>query len=233
VTAAGRGAVSPLATYYTDPRVAHAVVRYLSSTVRGGLDGRIVTEGHGGGGAFVEALLGAGARVQVLDRDERASALAWPGIERSEVRSFLAPMPAEWPRPDLVVGNPPYTIRVPKAYTDPEDRDELAEARWEAVQAAASVPRKQTKPLEVATDHVLRAIEEAPVVAFVMGSGFQDGVKRYGRLHARGLLDEVLRLVPRPSFNGGGTDSAGSDLLIWRRDRDPCEPARHGWLRWR
>lgn len=95
----------PLQRYYTPDALAERLVALLP--VHGGSR---VLEPSAGGGAFVRALGAMTPHVYALDLDPRAPVLQSRRVAVADRRvgDFLAPLPAGWPRFDLVVGNPPY-----------------------------------------------------------------------------------------------------------------------------
>lgn len=95
----------PLDRYYTPPAVAACVVAAFAPLLPLPLDEATALEPSAGGGAFVRALVAAGALVDALDVDPSA---ACPGVRRS---SFLASGPPGPLAPyDLVAGNPPFAL---------------------------------------------------------------------------------------------------------------------------
>jgi len=90
--------------YYTPHRLARALVARLAvdEWQRGS---GVVLEPHAGGCAFVDALDAHGCPLYVHDIDPTSRAVTDRG---AIVRSFLDPWPDDLPRPDWIVGNPPY-----------------------------------------------------------------------------------------------------------------------------
>lgn len=86
-------------------------------------------------------------------------------------------------------------------------------------------------PFNEAEAHVRRAIETASIgVGFLLRLAFLEGAKRraFWREHPPA---EVHVLVSRPSFTGGGTDSAAYGWFVWRRGH--VGPAHLRFLDWR
>ena len=97
----------PLDRCYTPKALAQAIVDQLD--IR---PGDTVLEGAVGSGAFVEALLAAGADLWVNDLDPDAAGLRMVAPERASQADFGqwdAERPASWPvRFDWIIGNPPF-----------------------------------------------------------------------------------------------------------------------------
>ena len=83
-------------------------------------------------------------------------------------------------------------------------------------------------PFGDAEAHVRRALDLAPNVAFLLRLGFLESAGRIPlwRDHPPAV---VHVLAERPSFTGGGTDSAAYGLFVWGADRD----TRLRWLTWK
>lgn len=82
-------------------------------------------------------------------------------------------------------------------------------------------------PYGDAEEHVRHALTLAPNVAFLLRLAFLEGQKR-GALWDAHPPAEVHVLRKRPSFTGGGTDSAAYGWFVWRRDH--VGPATLGWI---
>lgn len=86
-------------------------------------------------------------------------------------------------------------------------------------------------PFNEAEAHVRRALSVATEgAAFLLRLAFLEGAKRreFWREHPAA---EVHVLVSRPSFTGGGTDSAAYGWFVWRRGH--VGPAHLRFLDWR
>lgn len=88
-------------------------------------------------------------------------------------------------------------------------------------------------PFSCAESHARRAIEVTPggVVALLLRSAFFHGAKR-GAFWERYPARKEYRLVERPSFTGGGTDSAEYSVFVWtpgRELRDDMRSVRRSW----
>ena len=90
--------------YYTPTRLAEAIVERI-----GVEPGTIALEPSAGAGAFVVALTHRKADVYAVDMDPGAEAFGRLGRSRKSVQQFEAPLPGEWPRPSLILGNPPFS----------------------------------------------------------------------------------------------------------------------------
>lgn len=221
--------------YYTRREVAAAIVNRLPLK-----DGDVILEPSSGKGGFLEALIARrereGLKLELLAMDIDPKALTMtvrnPKFRRS-VQSFLTepvdfthksgsvhrvqtadPYPPSWPRPNWVIGNPPYGVKLP---------DEI---------------RKPAVP--VAEPHCWRALElTLQHVVFVLRGGFMASA---GRNRKGGLLDVhpergTSRLSPRPGF-GGGTDMATYVAAWWDSQwssagGDPFFPSGCGTLLWK
>lgn len=223
--------------YYTDRRVARAIVRRLPFE-----PGQIVLEGHAGSGVFLEELITRSReddldlQLLAMDVDDRAPALAIGSPRyRQACQSFLDrpvdwtsaktgithriqtadPYPEDWPAPDWVIGNPPFGVKLPN--------------------------RIRKSPVGVAEAHCWRALElTRRHVVFILRTGFLNASTRRD---PGGLLFEhpprgVWLLTPRPSFTRVGNDMASYCVVWWDREwspPDPASPFRYGldWLRWK
>ena len=234
MTARHRGGSRPCGDgrYFTPDALAEAHVALLPPIPAGAF----VLEAHAGGGAYVRALIGRRHRtgerfsILVMDRDPRVAGLASIEPEhgdRAAVGDFLqlADWPADWPdRVWAVVGNPPYSVRLPVLGKDGQP----------LVYPPSHKRRGQLRErvIEVGTDHTLRALELAThVVSFLLRAGFAGGIERYGRLFAGGRLASRLTVVPRPSFTGGGSDATEFETFTFRPLGEAGEVAG-GWLVW-
>lgn len=166
--------------YYTPDAVAVAIVRGLRL-----LRGTVVLEPSAGGGAFVRALVEAGAIVTTIDIDPAAAGLGQG--HAAAVCDFLRYRR----RHSWIVGNPPFND---------------AEA------------------------HVRHALSLADGgVAFLLRLAFLESTKRAAlwREHPPARVDVLSR---RPSFTGGGTDSAAYAVFRWEAGH--TGPPALGWLDW-
>lgn len=85
-------------------------------------------------------------------------------------------------------------------------------------------------PFRDAESHIRHALTLAPNVAFLLRLAMLEGKTR------RALWEEhppaqVWVLAERPSFTGGGTDSAAYGFFWW--DREWTRPTELGWVSWR
>lgn len=88
-------------------------------------------------------------------------------------------------------------------------------------------------PFDAAEAHARRALALSTVgVAFLLRLAFLEGAKRRGfwREHPASV---VYGLVSRPSFTGGGTDSAAYGWFVWRKDHDPRTDTAFRFLDWK
>lgn len=114
MSSTGRGKRIDGDRYYTPDRLAEAIVERV-----GVARDTIALEPSVGGGAFVSALARRGAIVEAIDLDPAAPGLQ-PGSDTKlgapfrRTQSFEKPLPFEgvdpsWPRPEIVIGNPPFS----------------------------------------------------------------------------------------------------------------------------
>ena len=244
MTARNRGGSVPcaLGRYYTDDDVALAVVRDLDD--RGIVDfarAEHVLEPSAGGGAFVRALRalrderGYAFRVLAIDIDPRAAAAEWADDFRVFDALDVDAWPEEWPdRVDVVIGNPPYSIRVPKLGKDGEPlRYPEHRRRKGGVEPHPKAGQIREAVIEVGTDHALRCLEVARIAVLLFREGFAGGGARYARLWSRGVLLNQDTLVPRPSFTGGSTDSCEyATFALDARGGIPWHRRTRGWVVW-
>ena len=94
----------PLDAYFTPDALATAIVGLLPIQ-----PGALVWEPHAGGGAFVRALTARGAIVTASDINPEAPALLDPHRGPTFGMDFLTCERTDEPRPDWIVGNPPFT----------------------------------------------------------------------------------------------------------------------------
>lgn len=243
MTSRGKAGSEPCARgrYYTAGELAEAVVRDLYA--RGAIeswshdgDPIHVLEPSAGGGAFVRALrnlreeTGIPIVIWAMDVDPTAAAKEWIDPEAGDrfvVADFLRleEWPEDWPdRVDLVVGNPPYSIRVPIL-------DGAGELTYHPT-GHKKAGKLRTLPVEVGTDHTLRALELClGLVAFVFRTDFRGSISRYARLWGQSVLESHDLLVPRPSFTGGGSDSTEYEAFYMRNGAP--DRASSGWLVWK
>lgn len=80
---------------------------------------------------------------------------------------------------------------------------------------------------EVATAHLRRALEIAPIVAWLLPLDILGG-HRAGAGRWRHLPTDVSPIDPRPSFTGGSTDSGEYGFMVFHRDRPDDDT-----IRWR
>jgi hypothetical protein len=227
VTARGRSIVeaSTSGTYYTTVDLAAAVVRGLSFS-----PDDVALEPHVGAGGWAEALLelraqGRGPRVYASDIDPAAAGLRLPGLEGVRVRDALDPLPACWPRPTWMIGNPPYSIRKPvldergKHKRHPKGHKRAGELAYVTV--------------EVGTRHVEHALDvTARHVLYLLPITFLGSRKRLA-LYGQRYLRAAHVLIPRPSFTGTGSDSNEYAMLWWDKQRRAGHGAEIDWTTWR
>lgn len=180
-----------LDAYRTPDALARALVATLDVK-----PGTIALEPSAGGGAFCRALAEHDAVVFAIDIEPAAvgALLDYLVTADAACQDFLAPMPANWPRPHLVCGNPPF---------------DAAEA------------------------HVRRALEVvAPggTVAFLLRLAFLETRARLP-LWQEHPPSVVHVLVERPSFTGGGTDSAAYAFICWKKSYRGA--TRLEWISWK
>ena len=234
MTARNRGGSKPCGDgrYFTPDALAVAHVDLLPPIP----DGAEVLEAHVGGGAYVRALIerrrrtGERFRILVMDRDPRAAGLQAIEPEHGDLAAIgdflsLADWPLDWPdRVWGVVGNPPYSVRVP--HLDSHGN----QIRYPPGHKRAGQLRERV--CEVGTDHTLRALELAiHVVSYLLRAGFAGGIERYGRLFSGGRLASRLTVVPRPSFTGGGSDATEFETFTFRPLGESGD-CNGGWLIW-
>lgn len=229
-----------LGRYYTERPLARAIVRMLPFNLA-----EVVAEPHAGDGRFLAPLVEKnrkGHRLQLfandLDPDAPIHHLQDPPFEVRR-RDFLdgsevlgtTDRPcswADWPQPDWMIGNPPYSIRVLKFNAD-------GSPKWKrhrktgALVLEHGAPVQASKSVEVGTDHVLRMLElSRRHVVVLMPSQFSFGESRYDRLWSRHPLRRKIDIVGRPSFTGSGTSS--SDYSVFWFDKYYTGDPLHGWL---
>jgi hypothetical protein len=239
--------------YYTKDDVARAAVRAIAPLLRGKV---VWEPHAGGGSFVRALLeLDVASEVLATDLDPMAPALHPPpvfvGRYRHACRNFLLTVPgnpwpagtprsgvpgvrnaqveawpAGWPLPDVILGNPPYSIRLPKLGPDgeqlryPASHKRAGQLRWDVI--------------EVATDHVLHGLQCVPVggfVAYTLRIGFLGGKDHVRRLHGLTPPARVDTYVPRPSFTGQGTDNSEYAQFVWEHGREPG-PFSGNWIRW-
>lgn len=87
-------------------------------------------------------------------------------------------------------------------------------------------------PYGAAEAHVRRALAVSTAgVAFLLRLAFLESTKRLAFWREYPPA-EVHVLSRRPSFTGGGTDSAAYGWFIWRIGRDAKEPTTLHWIDW-
>lgn len=208
MTATANGKADRLGRYFTDPRVSRAIIRHLPIW----RDGLVVLEPSCGSGSFLDqlVLLQAARQLQLylygLDVDENAPAMVGPAdalLYCRALQDFLQPsLPDGWPRPDVVIGNPPYS----------------------------EIPEDATRAVEVASDHAQRALAVTRRhVVMLLPTAFLGATRKrfpWWKRHRRHLRD-VWLLWPRPSFTGGGTDSREFAVFWWDLEHDNGWTAEH------
>lgn len=195
-----------LGRYYTDHRVASAVVNALPLEA-----GMRVLEPSAGGGAFLEAIYDRCAKeakfvyLHACDVDPTAPSMIGDGhLYRRHVGDFLAPLPEGWDDFDMVIGNPPYSV----------------------------TPDGAKRSVEVATDHVDRALQISKRhVVFVLRLGFLGWTRKRALWWQKHPPRAIMTLAPRPSFTGSGTDSAEYAAFWW--DKRWGGSTTHKWIQWR
>lgn len=235
MTATGRAIIPYSATgsYYTDEQLTIAALALWDFTAKD-----VILEQHVGGGAWAEAALQLRARPRVYATDVNPNAvgLTLPGLAGARVRDALAPLPATWPIPTWIVGNPPYSITVPVLdKAGQQKRHPETRKRGGVVEPHPKAGELVSKHVETATRHVAHALElTGRHVLYLLPVTFLGGRKRLA-LFARRRLRSVTVLVPRPSFTGSGTDSNEYGLFWFDREwtRGGREDARISWLEWK
>lgn len=176
--------------YYTPQPVADAVVRQLMAD-RWIYPGILALEPHCGAGAWVRAMNGiAGASVDALDVDPEA--VRPEGAGTFEHVDFLSPDWSGEMHWDVIIGNPPF-------------------AHDSGRRNGKGTPVMET----IFQRHVERALDLADTVIFLLRHSAFASAERcdWWKEH---MPAAVYRLFPRPSFTGGGTDSAEYDVFVWR-----------------
>lgn len=200
---------------------------------------------------------GLGARVTdccEVTRDPEACAVAARELDALRVPAarqgvaaagFLVTRPAE--RPDLVVGNPPYSVTAPRcACPDCGATGLFPGARegttrrcpacngWPAHRRPEGLPLGwlPESVIPVCDLHIRRALAVTRRhVVFVLRLPFLGGRDRYRNLWRLGGLRAVWTVVGRPSFAFGGTDSVETAVFWWDREW-PHNYFAGGWLCW-
>lgn len=158
---------------------------------------------------------------------------------------FLTTAPAE--RPDLILGNPPYSVTAPRVRCPTCDgtgrlarKDRGGQAvpaglpvkwrkcpdcdRWPEGRRPDGLPLGMQPELviQVADLHIRRALEVTRRhVVMVLRLPLLGGRDRFGSLWSLGNLREVWTVVGRPSFAHQGTDSVESAVFWWDREWRP------------
>jgi hypothetical protein len=199
--------------FYTPVSVALALLRRLDL-----FDGAIVLEPSCGAGGWLEALIllqqerGITLRIYACDVSRYAPALCIDSphyVSACFDFTDAASWPADWPRPDFIVGNPPYSIT--ETQIDEQTGEPLVKGGGEV----------QTKQIEVATDHTVRALEICDRVLYLFPLMFRGSQRRFDRLWSHGWLDREAQLCPRVSFTGGSTDATEYAGFYFDKRRDP------------
>lgn len=128
--------------------------------------------------------------------------LARLGIETEEPPTAYEvqggdPWPDSWPQPDVVVGNPPFGIKLPVP-------DEIRKA-----------------PIAVAEYHVRRAVGMAKrETTFLLPQSFAGSTRRATGLFVDHPYTGDLMVSPRPTFTAGGNDASEYSVFFWRVGAD-------------
>jgi len=216
MSATGRGGeYEALARYYTPAPLA----RYLTGLLPIWERPLRVLEPHVGGGAFLAAALAMEKRFNVyhrlyaMDLDPGAAGLA---IARSEggwagVGDFLSLRPPV--SPDIVIGNPPYSI------PGPERECDKCRIRSPQCPRCKGTGLWRPKPVAVAHLHIHRALDVvAPGghVAYLLRLGIIEGRVRYP-LFRDTPPRAIFALSTRPSFDGEGNDQTSYGFFWWQQ----------------
>lgn len=196
-----------LGRYYTDRRLADAIL-WRCKQKQLLKQGQVVLEPSSGGGAFLDAIFRRmpPQRMPTLEEYRHSS---FPGIWKLYAmdispdapslkgwaptlgytisrQDFLDPYPTDWEKPDLIIGNPPYSIK--------------SGSRW----------------VDTATLHCEKAIALAKKnVVFLLRTNFLGCTKLRRPFWEKHPPKEVWMIDPRPSFSGGGTDSTEYSVFWW------------------
>lgn len=134
-------------------------------------------------------------------RDEGGrQALALAGLYTEEPPTHYEvqsadPWPRDWPQPDVVLGNPPFGIKLPVP-------DEIRKA-----------------PIAVAEYHVRRAVTLAKrETLFLLPQSFAGSTKRATGLFVDHPFTGDLMVSPRPTFTAGGNDASEYSCFWWRKN---------------
>lgn len=216
------GANPALGAYYTEPELAGAVVDAILARVPDALDG-LVIEPSVGGGAFLGAILArapATARVWAVDVDPAASGLRHPDPRVRGVHAdFLRWLP---PAPGTVIGNPPFSILVPKLRP-----------------SKAPVLDREGAPVtvrrSVVAEHIRAALAASSRHAFLLFRlGVLASAERDGLTTGAGGLRAAWVLRPRPAFHGATSSDNSEYAIYWWDKRIPRTwVPRLEHLRWR
>ena len=220
MSATGRGAeYRPLAGYMTEPALAAHLVGLLPIA-----DGARVLEPHVGDGGFLRALLpmarSGSIQLMVNDVDPGARGLLEAAHHaRTFAEDFLR---LELPvRPRWVIGNPPYSIpQEPIPCPKCAGKGSIAfrdGTRSRECTTCDATGRLTPKPTPAAEQHVRRAleiVEPGGHVAFLMRLGFLEG---RDDLYEEHPVRRIWQVNPRPSFTGGGNDSATYGFFHWTK----------------
>lgn len=180
-----------------------AVARACVATIAADVRGTRCWEPHAGGGAFVRALNAAGAVAYYSDINPDAPAYNAPDLVNGVGGGHPIPLPI-----------PPCDAR--EGWT----AGALIRPHWIV----------GNPPFNDAEAHVRMALDIAAVgVAFLLRLAFLESTKRLP-FWRENPPAEVYVLSRRPSFTGGGTDSAAYGWFVWRRGNTD-EPVLR-WLDW-
>lgn len=158
---------------------------------------------------------------------------------------FLVTAPQR--RPDLILGNPPYSVTAPEipcpdcgatgeipGSREGSTRKCPACNRWPAGKRPKGLAEghQPERLIQVADLHVQRALGlTARHLVLVLRLPFLGGQERFRDLWSLGGLRAVWTVVGRPSFAHGGTDSVETAVFWW--DREWTRPTfEGGWLTW-
>ena len=157
---------------------------------------------------------------------------------------FLTTRPAT--RPDLILGNPPYSVTAP-AIPCPDcgatgqipgargrTRKCPACNRWASGKRPGGLPEgyQPERVIGVADLHVRRALElTARHLVLVLRLPFLGGQDRYRDLWTPHPPRAVWTVVGRPSFAHGGTDSVETAVYWWDRTWTALT-FEGGWITW-
>lgn len=134
------------------------------------------------------------------------------------------------PRPDLIIGNPPYGD-----VWDQKQRalKKMLEAKGEKF---IITPRPKNEPFSDAEAFIREAmalLKPGGYLSFLLRLNFLAGQDRGSKLWVEYIPTDVHVLPQRVSFYGNGrSDDTEYAIYVWHKDHNPVAPALH-WLFWR